>query len=802
MESLKRIGGVLAILIFLVSLFSIQVSIPTYSAGGDIIFNPIVINGNVEFEEIARLMNWSGNGSADNPYVIENLTIQPPLGMNGIKISNTSVYFTIKNLKIIYASNPKEGVKVAGLYLYNVSNAIIEDSLFEGDKIGLYLLNSFHILMRNNGFVNDSEGIRVEKCENVKISDNSFYEGEIGIFILQSKDTNITGNHLEKNDISIGVRECEEIAIYNNDVYSHWDTGIGIAESTHIHIFGNNISVEKGRVQEDLSDNGISVFESNFTLIENNSIEGNYSQVYGMWLQKSVNITVEGNTIKENVFDGLEISGAKNILIEKNMISFNRHDGVKLTGSEDIILRDNKISYNYRVVYPSGYWGIGISLYDSSKNLIVENLIAFNGVGIRISKGYNSRIYNNTFFYNALSSDRYNKSHIQALTEKSYNYWNSSSGYGNYWADWARNNDTNDKNEDGIVDWPYKIGRGIDYYPLKEPPHKYKVEPTHPRNLKMNIGVGYINLTWSPSVGNGTSPIMGYKIYRNNKRIATVGVDTFYYNDTSVVNGVEYTYYITAFNFEKESIKSNEVRGIPGIPGKPLNLTGYGGDGYVNLSWKPPSYKGASNVKYYKIYRAYYIFPPPCPGGSPNWELIGEVQATQLYYEDTNVTNGESYMYSVSAVNEQGEGPRSNSVVVTPGKLPSPPRNLQVKMGDGYVNLTWDPPLSSGTGDVWEYRIYSNGKLIATVDLYHRKLLYYNYTPPESGTYVYYVTAINKIGESDPSNEVEIVYNAPSTEVPPQKDITLPLLIVGTFILVLILIIVALGKIWRKRRYH
>ena len=789
----------LAILIFL--LLISQAFVTIYSAKGEIIFTPIIINGDAEFAEMAKLMNWSGNGSADNPYVIENLTIQPPLGMNGIYISNTSVYFTIRKLKVIYASNPKECVRAAGLYLSHVANAIIENSVFESNKVGVYLYNSSSIVVRNSLFVKNSEGLRSEDCENVKIEDNIFYGDEIGIFLLQSGDANITGNYLEKNDVSIGVRECEKITIYMNDVYGHWDTGIGIVKSTDIHILRNNVSVEKGRVWEERCGYGISAYSSNFVVIENNSIDGNYSQVYGMGFDESENLTVEGNIVEKNAFDGLEIfCRAKNILIEKNKISFNRYNGVKLVNSKGIVLRRNEITYNYRPVYPSGYWGIGIHVDESSENLIVENLIAFNGLGIRIVRGNSSRIYNNTFFYNALSGDRYNKYHIQAQAIDSHNYWNSSSGCGNYWADWVRNNDTNDRDGDGIVDWPYKLGEGSerDYFPLKKTPVFWAVEPPSPRNLKIRYEVGYVNITWLRPLGNGTSPIIGYRIYRDNESIATLPAGRLYYNDTSVINGVKYEYYVTAFNSDGESLKSNVVTGVPGIPGRPVNLTANSGDGYVNITWKPPVDNGASEIEYYKIYRARATVL--YPGSSYWWELIAKVPVTQLYYNDTNVTNGESYLYSVSAVNTQGEGPRSEDVSVVPGIVPSPPLNLTIAYGEGYVNLTWEKPLNCGGGRIWEYRIYCNGKLMAKVYPASGGLLYYNYTPLTSGAYVYYVTAVNAIGESEPSNEVKIMYGGSSTEIPSQKDIMVPLLIWGTSTIILILIIIIFRKIWKKRR--
>ena len=72
------------------------------------------------------------------------------------------------------------------------------------------------------------------------------------------------------------------------------------------------------------------------------------------------------------------------------------------------------------------------------------------------------------FYFNHGSNDSYNTSHVQAY-DAGTNYWNNDT-MGNYWYDWAKNNDTNDQNGDGIVDWPYKIdgGSNQDEYPLAD----------------------------------------------------------------------------------------------------------------------------------------------------------------------------------------------------------------------------------------------------------------------------------------------------------------------------------------------
>lgn len=78
-----------------------------------------------------------------------------------------------------------------------------------------------------------------------------------------------------------------------------------------------------------------------------------------------------------------------------------------------------------------------------------------------------------------------------------------------------------------------------------------------------NLQLNYVPLKWSPPDSNGGSPVIGYKIYRNDTSngsfvcIATLGNVTNY-NDTSVLYGHTYYYKISSFNKYGESHKSED----------------------------------------------------------------------------------------------------------------------------------------------------------------------------------------------------------------------------------------------------
>lgn len=118
------------------------------------------------------------------------------------------------------------------------------------------------------------------------------------------------------------------------------------------------------------------------------------------------------------------------------------------------------------------------------------------------------------------------------------------------------------------VDFPVTPGANDTTYNTNEDIFVYKFlfgdSLSPPRGLQADIGNSYIELSWVKPASNGSTPIVGYKIYRGlssglENLIDSVGVVTTY-NDTTITNGQVYYYYVTAENQTKESDPSNEVR--------------------------------------------------------------------------------------------------------------------------------------------------------------------------------------------------------------------------------------------------
>src|SRR5437762_5394799 len=234
--------------------------------------------------------------------------------------------------------------------------------------------------------------------------------------------------------------------------------------------------------------------------------------------------------------------------------------------------------------------------------------------------------------------------------------------------------------------------------------------PSAPQNLAATGGNAQVTLTWQAPASDGGSPITNYKIYRGlapttETLLTTVG-NVLTYTDSAVTNGVTYYYQVSAVNSPGEGAKSNEASSTPNAPpppptppSTPTNFVATGGNAQVTLTWQAPASNGGSPITNYKIYR----------GGAPSSETLLTTVGAVTSYTDTAVTNGVTYYYQVSAVNNVGEGPKSNEASATPtapATPPGAPQGLGATAGDATVTLTWPAPSSHGGSRSPKYRNY------------------------------------------------------------------------------------------------
>src|SRR5262249_8763592 len=127
------------------------------------------------------------------------------------------------------------------------------------------------------------------------------------------------------------------------------------------------------------------------------------------------------------------------------------------------------------------------------------------------------------------------------------------------------------------------------------------------------------------------------------------------------------------------------------LPATPTGVAASAGNTLVSLTWN-----AAAGAATYSVKRA-------TTSGGPYGTIATGITAAGT--TDTNVTNGTTYCYVVSAVNACGESGNSVQVSATPTapQPVAPPTNLKAIGAKRKVTLSW---MQSTTSGVTQNRIY------------------------------------------------------------------------------------------------
>lgn len=205
--------------------------------------------------------------------------------------------------------------------------------------------------------------------------------------------------------------------------------------------------------------------------------------------------------------------------------------------------------------------------------------------------------------------------------------------------------------------------------------------PHAPATINATIDNETATVTWSLVPGL----VSGYNVYRcqatgsdgctPDQLVAQTDQSSFI--DSDLEHGRWYRYAVGAYTAGGTGPRSDtvSVETTPGNLPAPPTAT-YGNDA-VTLTW--PAADGADDG--YRIRR--------CAGEDCNdWTVVANTPDTE--WTDTTVDAGETYRWSVAAVNPSGDGAFSDVTYTTPASAPT---GVTVTAIDAsFVTLTWQPP--------------------------------------------------------------------------------------------------------------
>jgi titin len=197
------------------------------------------------------------------------------------------------------------------------------------------------------------------------------------------------------------------------------------------------------------------------------------------------------------------------------------------------------------------------------------------------------------------------------------------------------------------------------------------------------------------------------------------------------------------------------VTGSGSAPGSPTGLKADAGDGFIALSWSPPTSTGSSPVTGYHVYLGY----------SSSFVGAKEFTTPGPSFRLTNATNGSLYYIKVTALNAAGEGPATpgTSVFTGPRAVPTrpvAPSGLTARVSHRSVILSWSQP--SGGTKVSDYQVYVGTRPVRSFmrsfdEVSDPRVHTYTVTGlPVGARYYFRVLAVGATSVSLPSNETSV----------------------------------------------
>ncbi len=486
--------------------------------------DPIVIDGDENFIETASNEDWSGDGSEDDPFIIDDYDIDLG-GASGhcIDISNTQVYFTISNCYLTGAGiNPG-----AGIYLNNVTNGDIIDNTILKNYNGIYFVESDDNTVVNNS-CNDINGYGIYLYDSNSnfIANNTDIYCSYGIFLESSYFNILTSNICYGDYRGIELEMSDSNILNNNTCYSNTHSGIYLYISSDsntltdntcysttngIYVFMSVSNVLINNTCYENDESGIYLNNSNHTTLRKNFCYNN--DLHGIYLEKSESNTITDNTCNLNIWCGI-ILAYSNFSTLTNNVCYDNIYGVYLGGSIHNILVNNTAYSNsesgfYLIIahfntltdntgYDNDFYGInveycsfnmltdntlyennawGINLLTSTCNIVTKNLFYDNTGGVSFYDTTDNDCTWNVFLDNGINA--YDEFPYHIPNTFVYNYWLDYNGY--------------DVDGDGFGEWPYSFTDNSDPHPLVYIPTSPTLVET-PRDVILELGFSSFHL--------------------------------------------------------------------------------------------------------------------------------------------------------------------------------------------------------------------------------------------------------------------------------------------------------------------
>ncbi|MCP3144830.1 fibronectin type III domain-containing protein [Pyxidicoccus xibeiensis] len=269
--------------------------------------------------------------------------------------------------------------------------------------------------------------------------------------------------------------------------------------------------------------------------------------------------------------------------------------------------------------------------------------------------------------------------------------------------------------------------------------------PDAPQRLALVPGDAQVTASWQAPAHNGGRSILSYTLraLQGGQVVKTETLTALGTTVTGLTNGAEYVFTVAATNEVGEGPQSEPSAPVRprAIPGAPREVTATPANRSATVSWTAPLDTGMPITGY--TVRAL-----------SGETVVATESVTGTTATLTGLTNGTSYMVTVTANNAVVSGPASAPVAVTPRTVPGVP-TVTLEVGDATIRVVWTLADDGGSPvDQFIIRRYVGETLVRTSFGVPEgfSLIVNGLTNGE--TYSFTVTARNAVGTGPTSERV------------------------------------------------
>ena len=260
--------------------------------------SPINITSDTEL----ATMSTFGNGSATNPYIIENLVIKNcAAGEPGVNVSNTDKYFVLRNITVVYC--------YIGFFFSHVT---------------------YGSITKSNAINNTGNGFELDFSSNNVLTYNTASRNNVGFALeFNAYNNSLANNTANNNNIGFSIFAnfyLYGIIMFSNNTFINntaTNNSYGFIISANLYLYGRMLI-------------------SNNTFINNTATSNGF---FGFEIADAENTLLITNTAINNRGDGLYLGNLVNTLLISNT-AINNRNGFDLQDSANNILKNNIGIYN------------------------------------------------------------------------------------------------------------------------------------------------------------------------------------------------------------------------------------------------------------------------------------------------------------------------------------------------------------------------------------------------------------------------------------------------------------------------